>query len=400
MKSKAILPLVAVFAVLAVVVLLKRGQDTPVSLVEQAELVPLIPQDTDISEINRLEIYAGVKPGERVVLTYDDEQWRVASLFNASAIEGRAQRMLDAVAGIQGEFRANVSGDALADYDLTDERAFHVLGFTGDRQEVFHVLTGKSPKYGDMFMRASGSEEVYIVNKNIRRDAFLYSLDYDDPPQSLPWLDKQIVGIQGDDFVKMELTMPDKTLVAEKREIEKEELESLDSEEADTSIEITESEKEWVVTQGGFKGEVHQTPFRDLERYLANLTAFTVVNPEKEAIWGIDNPNYHLTMQRENGESIELEISHPSLNGPAYVRRLDNGNETIYSIEVSKFQALFAAGGAYYDLPGLLLEEDEITTMQYTSPEGTVKIARDGSRWKVTSPVSDLPTDQSALASM
>ena len=57
--------------------------------------------------------------------------------------------------------------------------------------------------------------------------------------------------------------------------------------------------------------------------------------------------------------SIDLEVSHPSTNGPAYVRRLDNDDKTMYSIELNKFQALFAAGGAYYDLPGLLLEEDE-----------------------------------------
>ncbi|MFP6595988.1 MAG: DUF4340 domain-containing protein, partial [Candidatus Hydrogenedentota bacterium] len=350
--------------------------------------------------VDRLEIYAGVKSRERVVLTLVDEQWKVASLFDARAVKGRAQQMLDAVASLQGEFRAKVTDDALADYDLTDERAFHTIGFTGDRQEVFHVLTGKSPKYGDMFMRASGSDNVYIVNKNIRRDAFLYSLDYDDPPKSLPWLDKQIVGIKGDDFTKMELTMTDKIMVAEKRDIPKEEAESFDSEEPDTSIEITEAEKEWVVTQGGFKGDLHQTPFRDLERYVSNLTAMTAISPEKETIWGTDNPNYHLTMHRENGELIDLEISHPSLNGPAYVKRIDNDDETLYSIELSKFEALFAAGGAYYDLPGLLLEEDSMTTMEYTSPDGTVKIAKEGDHWNVASPVSDLLVDQTHLTRM
>lgn len=400
MKPKAIISLVIVFAVLAVIIVVKRSQDTQVSIVEQAELTPLIPEDADISTVDRLEIYAGVKSGERVVLTLVDEQWKVASLFDARAVKGRAQQMLDAVASLQGEFRAKVTDDALADYDLTDERAFHTIGFTGDRQEVFHVLTGKSPNYGDMFMRASGSDNVYIVNKNIRRDAFLYSLDYDDPPKSLPWLDKQIVGIKGDDFTKMELTMTDKIMVAEKRDIPKEESESSDSEEPDTSIEITEAEKEWVVTQGGFKGDLHQTPFRDLERYVSNLTAMTAISPEKETIWGTDNPNYHLTMHRENGELIDLEISHPSLNGPAYVKRIDNNDETLYSIELSKFEALFAAGGAYYDLPGLLLEEDSMTTMGYTSPDGTVTIVKDGDHWKVVSPTSDLPVDHTALATM
>lgn len=400
MKPKAILPLVAVFAILAALILMKRSQDTPISLVEQAELKPLIAEEVDFASVDRLEMYAGAVSDERVVLTLEDDQWTVASFYNSPSVKGRAKQLLDAIAGLQGEFRATVSGEALADYDLTDERAFHVVGFTGERQEVFHVLTGKSPKYGDMFMRASDSENVYVVNKNIRRDAFLYSLDYDDPPKSDPWLDKQIVAIAGDDFTKVELVMPNKTFVAEKREIPRNETVAPESEEADVVVEPAEPQKEWVVTQGGFNGELHQTPFRDLERYTANLSGFTIVSPEKKSIWGLDNPNYHLTMHRENGEKVELEIARPSFIGPAYIRRLDNNNETLYSIEVNKFRALFAAGGAYYDLPGLLLEEDSMNTMEYTSPDGTVKIAKDGTRWSVTSPASDLPADQDSLNTM
>ena len=398
MKPKLIIPLAIVFAALAALILMKRGQEVQVSLTDQAELKLLVPENLDVTSVNRLEIFAGVKAGERVVLTKDGDIWRIASMYNAKAVDGRAQQMLDAVAGLQGEFRATVSGEALADYDLTDERAFHVMGFTGEREEVFHVLTGKSPKYGDMFMRAASSDDVYVVNKNIRRDAFLYSLDYDDPPTSEPWLDKQIVGIAGDDYTSVEMTMADKVLKAEKRKIESEPIVAAEGEDAPAPT--PEPEYEWVVTEGGFRGEVHQTPFRDMERYASNLAAFTVVSPEKKSIWGLDDPNNHLLLHRENGDTIELAISHPMTFGPAYVQRLDNIDETLYSIELNKFQALFASGSAYYDLPGLLLEEDAITTATYTTPDGEVTITRDGSGWALATPVSDFPVNQKALATL
>lgn len=388
MKPKAILSLVAIFALLAALVLMKRSGEHQETLIEQAELAPLVPEGLDFSTINRLEIFAGAKNGERVVLTRDGEGWRINSLHGAKAVSGRPQQVLDAVEGLQGEFRATVTEDALAEYDLNDERAFHVIGFTGERDEAFHVLTGKSPKYGDMFMRASGSDSVYIVNKNIRRDAFLYSLDYDDPPKSDPWLDKRIVAIAGDDFTKVDLTMADKKIVAEKRDV------------ASTTAESVTPEKEWVVIEGGYPGTVHQTPFRDLERYVANLTAFTVVAPEKKAIWGLDKPNNHIVMHRENGEKIELEVSHPSRVGPAYVRRTDNYDSTLYSIELKIFHALFADGGAYYDLPGFLLEEDALKTIEYVTEAGEYKFLRGILGWEMVSPSTDLPLNRAILAQM
>ena len=396
MKPKAILTLIVVFVVLAALVLMKRSQETTVSITEQVDLIPLVSADIDVSSVNRLEIYGGTKPSERVVLVKDGERWTINSLYGAPAVEGRPQQMLDTIEGLEGEFRATVSGDAMADYDLTDDRAFHVIGFKGEREEMFHVLAGKAPSYGNLFMRANGSDDVYLVNKNIRRDAYIYSLDHDDVPQSTSWLNKQIISIDGDDFTKVELTMPDKKIVAEKRDIPKED----DAESGDDTVEITDAEQEWVITEGGFSGDVHQTPFRDLEKYVANLTAFEAVNPEKKEIWGLDDPKYHLVMHRENGEKIELDVGHPSFIGPAYVQRLDGDDQTLYAIEKNKFDALFASGGAFHDLPGLLMEENALTDMSYTTPDAEVTLAKTGSAWSVVSPKSDLPVNSETLSEL
>lgn len=405
MKPKTLIPLFSVFAVLVALVFLRQSGEEPVSIVEQAELKPLVPVDLDVDSVNRIEIYAGVAPAERVVLTRDEDRWRIASHYDALANKGRAQQLLDAVKNLKGEFRAAVSDEQLADYNLSDDRGFHTVGLDGDeRNVIFHLITGKSPKYGNMFMRTVDSSDVYLVDHNLRRDAYNYSLEWDDKPTAPPWVDKAIVQLPGDDFTRFELTMPDKTLVVERREKATEEsAEGVDesAEEGEASPAVpAEPEYEWVVVEGGREGDIHQTPFSDLSRYLANLAADAVVDPEKKSIWGLDEPKYFLTAHRENGEKVELTGGRPNIGNPCYLVRTDNNNETIYVVGDNVFNALFAPGGRFYDLPGLLLEEATIDSVTYESFDGPVELAKVDDLWQVVTPETDLKPNREALKSM
>lgn len=396
MKAKALIPLIAVCVILGALVMMKRSGEETTTIIEQAEFASLVPENLNIDEVNRFEVYAGAKNGQRVVVQRDGEDWRIGSHFDAKAVDGRPEQLLNAVADIQGEFRATVTDEQLADYNLSDERAYHFIGFDGEeRNELFHVLVGKSPKYGDMFMRTSGSNDVFVVNHNLRRDAFNYSLDWDDPPLSAPWADKTIVSLKGDDYTKIEITMPDKKLVAELRE--KPVVEEASSDEDATPATPPVPEKEWVVTEGGRTGTVHQTPFRDLTRYISNLASIAVVSPQKMGIWDLEEPRYFVTAHRENGEKVSLTVGRPNIGDPAYVLRTDNENPTVYSISDVNFNALFAAGGSFYDLPGLLLEENSIQEIEYQSAGEQVKLAKENGKWTVLSPVADLAPNASAL---
>lgn len=404
MKPKALLPLVVVFAVLGALVFLRQsGEETP-NLVEQAELKPLVPADLDVDTVNRIEIYSGAAPSERAVLVRDGDRWRITSHYNALTNQGRAQQLLDAVKDLQGEFRATASDEQLADYDLSEDRGWHTVGFDGpERNVLFHVITGKAPKYGNMFMRAVDSSDVYVVDHNLRRDAYNYSLEWDDKPSSPAWVDKAIVQLPGDDFTRFELTMPDKSLVVEKQEkpaTSAESTEGTAEEGEETPAVPAEPETEWAAIEGGRSGTIHQTPFSDLSRYIANLAAEGVVDPEKKTIWGLDNPGYQLTALRENGEKVEVTVARPTIGNPSYLIRTDNNNESIYILSDVVFSALFASGGKYYDLPGLLLEENTVKRIEFDSFDGPVKLAKVDDVWRVESPVSDLPPNKSTLESL
>lgn len=400
MKSKKLIPLLLICAVLGAVIMMKRSTEETATLVEQAELTSLVPDGLNVDSVNRIEVYAGANNGHRVILQRNGDGWKIVSHFDAVAIKDRPEQLLDAVNDIQGEFRATASDQQLADYDLSVDRGFHLIGFDGDeRNELFHVIVGKSPKYGDMFMRASGSNDVYIVNHNLRRDAFNYSLDWDDPPMSEPWADKTVVSLKGDDYTKIELTMPDKTLVAERREKPAEE-ETVSADGETSSAVPAEPETEWVVTEGGRDGAIHQTPFSDITRYISNLGGFAILSPLKKTIWGLDEPGYFITAHRENGEKVALTVSHQSFTGPAHLIRTDNDNPTIFSITNVNFGALFASGGSFYDLPGLLLEENSLQSVNYATEQGSVKLAKADGVWTIVSPEADLAPNTSALASL
>lgn len=400
MKASALFPLIAVFAVLVGLVFFRQSGEEQQTIIEQAEFTPLVSSDLDVDSVNRLEIYSGVAPTDRVILERDGDRWRIASHWNALANRERPQQLLDAIKNLKGEYRATANGEELADYDLSEDRGWHTVGFDGpDRNVIFHLVTGKSPKYGNMFMRAIDSDDVFLVDHNIRRDAYNYSLDWDDTPTSPAWVDKAVVQLPGDDFTKFELTMPDKKIVAELREKPAEATEAASDEgDAESSAVPATPATEWVVTQGGRGGMAHQTPFSDLSRYLANLSSEGVTDPEKKSIWGLDNPAYQLTAHRENGEAVALTIGRPTVGNPAYAIRTDNNNESVYIIPDNIFQALFAAGGKFYDLPGLLLEENTIQSIEIDSFDGPIKLAKVDDVWRIEEPVSDLKPNAASLA--
>ena len=381
MNSKFIFVLILICALLITVVFLKRGGDTVVSLDQQVEFASLIPMDIDTSQVTQLEFFAGVHPLQRTVMTRKDDEWRMLSFYNALVDPARPTRMLRAVTEFQGEFRAEVSDEQLADYDLSNERAFHIRGFVeGKDQPLFHLLAGKSPKKGDLFMRAAGSNSVYVVNRNIRYGAYLKTDEYDEIPGYDQWLDKRIVYEPGAVYTKLEFTMTDKVLVLEKQSSSPQEGEG--------------AEAIWVVSEGERVEALNPEAMSILEHMLSQLTAVAVVNPEKKEIWGLDAPEYHLIAHRENGKAIELSIAQPNITSPVYLQRMDNDNESYYALLREYFYTVFIPGGELFTLPGLQVDAEAITRIAYTSPDESVELEHDGEVWSVVNSSSDTPPNQ------
>lgn len=405
MKPKALLPLVLIFIILAVLVFAKKSKYTTTTLTEQVQLKALVPDELDTSTIDKLELYAGPKPDEKIILSRSgDDTWTLESHYNAPVTTSKINGFLDSVKTMKGEFRASSKNDQLGDYNLTNELGFHTIGYASDgSNQVFHVLVGKAPGFGEVFMRADGSNDVYLVDVDLRREAAIYSPEPDDPPKLETWLDKNILALDGETIEGLEIVFPDKTLIAEKHiiEVPKEEApaetESME-ETGQTDPVEPETETIWKLTQGGINEEDPlQAPFNNLITRLGSLTASSVADPAKAGGLGMDPPNYSLTIKQSDTDDIVIRGGRPDTRGPAYIRLEDGDSSYFYQINKMAFEELFAQGTDFFEMPGLHLDDRALTKIEYQWPDGQVSLSKSDGVWMVNEPKVDLPVDTDAL---
>ncbi|HOK09642.1 MAG TPA: DUF4340 domain-containing protein, partial [Candidatus Hydrogenedens sp.] len=221
--KKMLIILVAILVVLVVLVFLRQTKETQrPSIIEQAKFEKLIPESLSLSSIVKLELYAGAKPDEKVVIVKDGDKWRVSSHFNSPAKKETVEEYLDKIVKLQGEMRAEVpTDDALADYNLKDDQAFHVDVYTSATGEpALKLLVGKSPSYQLTFVRKAGERKIYDGGVNFRQEAGIYGDEVDKAPTADRWLDKDILKIEKDKITRLAYEMPDKKLLFEKKEKE------------------------------------------------------------------------------------------------------------------------------------------------------------------------------------
>ena len=68
MKWKNLLPLIVILAILVVLVVLKQKQEKPITIVDQVQLTPLLPEGLKPADLAKVELYAGAAADDNVVL--------------------------------------------------------------------------------------------------------------------------------------------------------------------------------------------------------------------------------------------------------------------------------------------------------------------------------------------
>lgn len=406
--------LVVILVVLAGLVMLKQTKkaERP-SIIEQAKFEKLIPENLKVDNIARVELYTGAKTDEKVILKKDGDKWRVSSHFNSPAKKETVEEYLDKIVKLQGEMRVEVpTDDALADYNLKDDQAFHVDVFTSAEGEpALKLLVGKSPNYQLTFVRKAGERKIYDGGVNFRQEAGVYGDDTSKAPGPDRWLDKDILKVEKDKITRLAYEMPDKKLIFERKEKEVPQEQPQTNE--GTKEGSTEGEQpkkkeyEWVLAQGGTGEKYKETGLQNLLGRFANLTATSIVDPAKKADWGLETPSFKLTISRDGEADVVLEAGRPNPAQSGYVRVASNSEDIVYEVSKYTFEQIFPKGQDLFDLPSLNLDKDKIQQVTIEQPEGKVVVQNEGSDWKVLEPVIDLNvqvttlnTLSSALASL
>lgn len=404
MKRKNIISLLAILGLLLIVGGIRQLSQPPSrGLQSEAKLVAVV-EGIAKPDVTRLELFAGAKPDEKVVLEFDSESntWHSPSYFNAPINESLVSKFIEDIVGLQGEFRSEATDAVdLEKYDLSDETALHIYGYTKDSEEpAFKILAGKSPKYQTAFLRKAENNSVLLVDTDLRNEAGIFSSETQQPPQAGKWLDKSIVNLEKGDIRTVDLTTPDRHLRFEYKEfvVEDEPAETAESEGDDSEPPEPKKEFKWIVASGGPGVDHKQTGLNGLLSKLDTFTATDIVDPEKKDEWGLEPPQFKCIVSIEGLEDdVIIEGGHPDADKSGYIRIANTTNDVVYKVSKYSFEQLFPKGNALFDLPSLGLLAADVTNIDITQPEGKVSLVREDDEWKVVTPAADFNVAKSKI---
>ncbi len=401
-KWKSLAPLALILAILAALVVLKQVQNRPVAIEErlQAKVTPLVPETITRGAVTRVDLYAGAKPDEKVTIERDagdPNVWRVTSHFNAPAKKDKIDTFLDKLTDLQGEYRAgDVTGDDLNDFDLAEDAAFHVLAYTDDPDAAaVHILNGKAPKSGQIFVRAADENTIYVADVNFRNEAMIWTGEADAAPEPGPWEDMDVVKIDSEDITRVAVTMPDKQLVFEKRE------KPVETKEGEEAAEPPAPVYEWALASGGVAGQTFKQPGLDaLVRAFDPLSAAEIVDPEKLEEWNLASPGFKCVLTLKDDKEVVLEGGLPEASADGYVRVAGASEPVVYKLSSYNFGKVFPKGSDFFDLQSLALDTETLTRIEMELPGTRAVLAKEGADWAVIEPVAELEADSTAISTL
>jgi len=410
MKPKVLIPFIVVLIVLGGIALITQNQQSTPSIVEQVDLDRLVDESIEADSIDRIEMFAAANPDEKLVLARADEDWVVASKFNAPATDSKVDDFLDDLVNLKGEFRADAETDeAKAEFQLADDSAFRVQAFTGEGDEpAIDVFVGKAPSRSNVFMRKAGEDSVYVEAVNLRQQAGVYGEDFDAAPKPDSWLDKVAVDLDKDTITKVAATYPDKSWVVEKKAVETEapaeksaedteETEGETEEAAPTEPEVTYA---WALVEGGVDDTFKQPGLDKVLNSLNSLRATDVVDPETPGEWGLEEPGFKLTVSREEEDDLTIEGGRPDPASDGYIRVGGEDATVVYKLSKFTFEQLFPKGSDLFDLPQLSLAENQIDRIALEAPDGRFVAMKQGDAWTIAEPAVDLPVQTTKLETL
>jgi len=412
MSWKKLIPLVVIIVVLAGLAAWKKtSQRRPESIAVQARLETLAPQGVSKDEIVKIEMYAGSKPEEKVVIQKQGSDWTLTSLYDAPANTETVNRFLEGMLGLKGEFRATAENDEkLAMYNLKDDQSFVVRLFrSGSEDPVLHLLVGKAPDFKSVFMRRAGENKVFVEAFNPRREAGVTDSGDDVVPRGTRWLKTELLKLDQNKIAKVAITMPDKSLVFERHEKPSSEPQNQDSakQEENKSEENKEDKKEekpkqpeyeWKLASGGFAQTFSDPELKTLLGRFTNLYITDVVDPSRKTEYGLEPPQYKVVVTLDSGEETILLGGRDKPGGETYVTLASDNSGRVYKMSKFNFEQIFIKGSPLFSLPGLTLNKDDLNRIVIETPDGKITIDRDDQKqWQVREPAAPLQVKKQVI---
>jgi hypothetical protein len=333
---------IGVLVLLGAAVFLKQQEDTREEATytlegQQAKLPEIKISEEDTKKIDKLEIQqppGDAGPGEKVVLVKKgDEDWEITEPIQFAANASNVKSAVDGLKSLKVKERITPGKDAYGRYDLTDDKALHVVAYKG-KDKALELHVGESGSRGQM-ARLAGRDGVYALG-GFSRYAFARELKN--------WRDRTIVKFEDDKVDSVEIRNENGIFVFERAASEEKEAKG----DAGASKKKNWTGKHSKLANGvpikikNFKSD----KVNDMLRAYKSLNALDFGDDKKPSDVGLDEPVATVTVMLADGAKRILEVGANAEGSNRWARKPDG--EQIYSIssyvadwataEVSKFQ--------------------------------------------------------------
>lgn len=388
--NRKLLVLSAICAALLIIGLVTKRQPHQ-TITEQARLVDLFSDGLKADDIQRIEIetipeektsgWEGETPGDappqlgpdrdpRLVLEKADDSWRIYSRFGARAKNTAVKGLIKSLSGLKGEFRSDAS-DLLADYGLDEKTAMGIRIFTtGQDKPAQTLLVGKQAGRNTWFVRLDGSNTVYTVDADLRRQVGASSGNLHLAPDYKVMADLDLLDIPARDVRQVRLKTPFTEYRLEKEEAEKADAASKTDPPGDKKADT------WIIAGGKFPFTLKQDGPRKMIDQAVRLKAQDVVgslDTETRESFGLDAPKMEIALTSPKVTTrllVGKPMAEETLPGGSYYVSLDH-DPLVYSVSRQQIDNLLIRQGQVFDLKMWTLRDEDLSEI-HIDPDLTV----------------------------
>ncbi|MBN1607116.1 MAG: DUF4340 domain-containing protein [Polyangiaceae bacterium] len=301
---------------------------------QQLKLPALKVSEDDVKKIDKLEIAqppGDAGKGENVVLTKKGEDdWRVTEPGDHKANSSNVKSALDNLKTLEVKERISPSKDSYGRYDLTDDKALHVVVYKG-KDKAVDLYLGQSGSRGQL-ARIAGRDGVYALGGFSR---YLFARELKN------WRDKEIFKFADDKVAKIEVRNENGTMEFTR------EKSGGDADGGTPQAKWSgKSKKKNAGALAAIK-DLDSEKVNDLVRAYKDLNALDFGDDKPLADAGLDEPSATITFTLEDGGKRALDVGATAEGSNRWARQPDA--QQVYSVssyvadwalaELKKFQS-------------------------------------------------------------
>jgi Domain of unknown function (DUF4340) len=312
-------------------------------------------EPADVTEVD-------IKRTDGVVkLKRDGEAWQILEPVKGRGDRGSIDETVTSVVNARMDREIEAAPKALADFGL-DKPAAEITAKLKDGKSLGLLLGAKSPTGVWVYAREADKPAVFVVGESVLRDTTRPVADF---------RDKTVLAFDQKDVTGLEIVTRDDTIAVE------------------------QADGRWRLTRPRALPADADT-IRDFLDKLrgARVKEFVAEAPPSLALFGLDQPvRVAVNTGRDKDRATKTLL----------FGRADSAKKGVYAMRAGESAVLLIPDEAWTAVPKNVavlrdkavveVDRDKVTRIEIESPKGSVTLAQENGRWKITAPEA-LPADQ------